>query len=98
MGNAHCINEQLNFLPSYRLSCGKMATLYIIHVDIQFVDVISVLLNYILIFCSNKMCIFDLHNPLNMDTPLIRTISIIFFGVRINGVQLYVQKHICMYL
>ena len=37
LGNAHyCINERLNFLLSYRLSSGKMATLYV--KDVQFVD------------------------------------------------------------
>ena len=36
MGNAHCINERLNVLPSYRFSYD-LATLYVI--DVRFVDV-----------------------------------------------------------
>ena len=52
MGNAHCINEPPNLLPSYRLiSYGKTATLYVI--DVQFVHVLfNIFFNRYLIFNS----------------------------------------------
>ena len=68
MGNTHCTNERLHFLPSYRLSYGKIVTLYV--TDVQFVDVNVLFYILYLIYCSNKMCTFYLiYTTRLMRTP-----------------------------